>query len=156
MEQKTLEIIEETVQTLGYELVESYVNYGKQNTKIKVVIYKNDANISHEDCNLVSRVLRKQLELEELFPDKSLLIVESPGVERNIKEKKEYEIFKDKDMRIIIKNPEEYQRKDNVFIGRWKGSQDDWLYFENSDSELKIREKDIAKANLYFDINKYL
>lgn len=156
MEKKILEIVEDTVRNLNYQLVESFVTFGKEKTTIKAIIYRNGEDMSHEDCTLVSKVLRKRLELEELFPDNSVLIVESPGVERKIKDRKEYDIFNDKEIRVIVKNPEKYGLKENVFIGKLQEEGVDWLLFANDKSELKVDDKDIAKANLYFDINKYL
>ncbi len=149
-------LVRETVETLGYNLVESSYEGYKGQHQLRVIIHKND-NISTEDCSKVAGVLSRRLDVDDIIPDAYQLIVESPGVEYVFKEKSHFDLFKDKEIVLHIKNPSEYGYKDNVQEGLNLGlDQDNVLFRDAKGKECSIKYSDISKARLYFNIKKYL
>ncbi len=149
-------IVRETVETLGYVPVESVWIRGKNRSTLRVVIYKRESDVSTEDCAKVSEVLSGRLDVEDFIADSYNLIVESPGVERKISRPEEYDIFRDKEIRFVLKDASLIGRKDPVFVGKVIERTEDSLLISTGDDEKRVPLSGIAKANLYFDMKRYL
>ena len=95
-------VIENTA--MRYGLIPIEISLEKENGKwfLRIFIYSNDHNVSHLDCENISRSLGDML--DELIPFKYYLEVSSPGLDRKFKSEKEYIIFKGHDVIIKLKN----------------------------------------------------
>lgn len=154
---RILELTKDTVQTLGYACVESRITQGKSGKTLKVIIYKTEGDVSMEDCSKVSNVLLRRLELEQAdFSESFDLLVESPGVDRKMESLGELGIFKDKEVRFVIRNAGNYGLKDNVIIGKGEVTGNETVRIRSGEKTYEIPWKDISQAKLYFDIKKYL
>lgn len=153
---KIKELVKDTVNTLDYILVECTYKYGRQNNTLKVVIYHHEHDISTKDCEKVSRVLSSRLDVENLIPNSYNLIVESPGVDRKLSNSEEFRLFKGKEIRVILRNPNKYKMKDNVIIGVISDYQKESLFLKTENRIIRIEQEDIARANLHFEMKKYL
>ena len=96
-------VIENTA--MRYGLIPIEISFEKENNKwfLRIFIYSNNHNVSHLDCENISRSLGDML--DELIPFKYYLEVSSPGLNRKMKSTREYVIFKGKDIIIKVKNP---------------------------------------------------
>ncbi len=109
---QTLEpVIENTA--MRYNLVPLETAFEKENNKwfLRIFIWASDHNVSHLDCENISRSLGDML--DELIPFKYYLEVSSPGLDRRFKSEKEYIIFRGHDVIIKLKNsiPESDSKK---------------------------------------------
>lgn len=76
---------------------------------LRIFIYSADHDVTHEDCEKVSRSLSDFL--DELIPVKYYLEISSPGLERRFKSEKEYIIFCGKVIDIKLKTPLEGEKE---------------------------------------------
>ncbi len=103
---KLIETIEPVIENtaMRYNLVPLEISFEKENGKwfLRIFIWSNNHNVSHLDCENISRSLGDML--DELIPFKYYLEVSSPGLDRRFKSEKEYIIFKGHDVIIKLKS----------------------------------------------------
>ena len=101
-----LETIEPVIENtaMRYGLVPLEILFEKENNKwfLRIFIWSNDHNVSHLDCENMSRGLGDML--DELIPFKYYLEVSSPGLDWKLKSEKEYLIFKNHDVIVKLKS----------------------------------------------------
>ena len=95
-------VIENTAMRYGLIPIEILLERENNRQFLRIFIYSPEHNISHLDCENMSRGLGDML--DELIPFKYFLEVSSPGLDRKFKSEKEYIIFKDHDVIIKLKN----------------------------------------------------
>ncbi|MCX7821216.1 MAG: hypothetical protein N2258_06025 [Brevinematales bacterium] len=155
MKERIKEIVNETISEMGFVCVEVNFVFSKNTKKLMVVIYKNDGSISMNDCADVSNVLRRRLDIDvNGFSDNYDLIVESPGANRKLKNLKEVEIFKNREIEFFVKPS--LKVKENKIIGRVNEIINDKLKIESGNNIYEIYWDDITTARLYFDLKKYI
>ena len=95
-------VIENTA--MRYGLIPLEISLERENNRhfLRIFIYSYDHNVSHLDCENMSRGLGDML--DELIPFKYFLEVSSPGLDRKFKSEKEYIIFKGHEVIIKLKN----------------------------------------------------
>ncbi|OHD53289.1 MAG: hypothetical protein A2014_06315 [Spirochaetes bacterium GWF1_49_6] len=154
--EKLNKLVSETVETLGFIPLECLWVFGKSRSTLKVVIHHRERDISSTDCEKVARVLSQRLDVDDLIAGAYQLVVESPGLEREIGHKKEYTYFTGRPVRVVVKNPANYGMKDNIIIGDLEAYDGTELKLKVKGGEMTIPVADISKAELYLDIKKYL
>ena len=93
------------VKPLDIKVVELLVKENKSGLSINVVIEKG-GGVTIDDCEKVTRLLNDRLSmLQELEVENYRLQVSSPGLSRVFKKKDEYNIFKSRNVKIILKEP---------------------------------------------------
>jgi len=116
---------------------------------LRIYIYSYDHSISHKDCENMTRGLNDYL--EQLIPVNYYLEVSSPGAERKIKSPIEYEIFKDKKIKLKLKKPID-ETENKVFSARIKGYDKSHAILTvdllEYNKEVEIEESNIASARL--------
>src|SRR5438105_10665573 len=111
------QLIEEVVESQGYELVELELKGTGKSSLLRVFIDK-PAGISHLDCELVSEQIGTELDVEDLIPFSYTLEVSSPGLDRKLAKESDYARFEGKFARIQTRLPLHQQK---VFRGRLQG-----------------------------------
>ncbi len=138
-------LIEETAERLGFKLVELDIN--EKFKKIRIIIYKQ-TGIAVQDCEKITRELIDDIEFNDMYRSEYDIEVSSPGVSRNFKSIKEYDIFSGKEVRIISDEEED----DKVYIGILKGiDSKNNILIENEYDLYKIPYVKIKKGCLLFD-----
>jgi ribosome maturation factor RimP len=127
----------------GFSLVELRVNRTHRNIHVSIVVYR-PKGVGVNDLSELSRSLRPRIGLlEEL--ETFTLVVSSPGIERVIKDKREYEIFCGKGVRILLD-------KERDWIGGViEGVDERQLHLMTSAGSRKIVMEDIRKAKLDYE-----
>src|SRR6266850_2351811 len=110
-------LIEEVVESHGYELVEAELKGAGKNSIVRIFIDKL-AGISHHDCELISEQVGTVLDVEDLIPSTYTLEVSSPGLDRKLVKESDYTRFEGKLARIQTRIPLNQQK---VFRGRLQG-----------------------------------
>ncbi|WP_457621293.1 ribosome maturation factor RimP [Persephonella sp.] len=129
----------------GLKLVDiEYITEGRP--ILRIYIY-NPEGTTIEDCEWISRRIGALLDIEDLIPVSYTLEVSSPGLERKLKNVEEYDIFKGRDIKIVLKQP---VNKRNVIKGVLKGRKDNNVVVEEEGKEINIPLEEIARANLEF------
>lgn len=87
--QQITELIEPVLAESGYELVEVQLRNEQNGLVLRVIIYKN-TGIFLDDCSFVSREIGDLLEIEDLIKRKYHLEVSSPGLDRPLKNSRDF------------------------------------------------------------------
>ena len=147
-------VIENTA--MRYGLIPLEISFEKENNKwfLRIFIYSNDHNVSHLDCENISRSLGDML--DDLIPFKYYLEVSSPGLDRKFKSEKEYIIFKNHDVIIKLKNyiegitPKTFEAK----LLDYNQSFGIKILYENQEYTIPIDKIHSTKLNDKIEINK--
>lgn len=113
---------------------------------LRIYIY-NPEGTTIENCEFVSRRIGTILDVEDLIPYSYILEVSSPGLNRKLKNKEEYEIFKGRDIKISTNEP---INDKSFFRGKLLGLENEDVKIEENDKEIKIPLEKINKAQLDF------
>jgi ribosome maturation factor RimP len=167
VEHRLIEIITPLIGPLGYEVVHVEIQTHRQKTLRLFIDFagkQSEGNaIGIEDCVKVAKALDEPLEqcaeIDSVFRGTYELEVSSPGVERPLRRKEDYERFSGKQVRLhtfralspeeignaayFAKNP-----KQKNFAGVLKGLAGDRVLLEVDKAEVMIPLSLISKANL--------
>ncbi|MEN2997981.1 MAG: hypothetical protein ABDH28_02960 [Brevinematia bacterium] len=151
---KVLPGITKIVEEMGYELVELKVRKGKV-LSLEIEIYSRERNISLRDCERVSSVVSRVLDMEDPIPVRYNLVVSSPGVDRVFRSEREYRIFTGREVEVKVNNFQNYNLSREVNTGKLIGIDNDVVKFEINGREVWVDFSDIVYTKLYFDVGKY-
>jgi ribosome maturation factor RimP len=138
VEDPIAEEIEPIVSSLGFDLVEVSINRSHRLNHVRVTVHRA-GGVSVDDCSRIARLIRPRLEAN--YPE-LMLEVSSPGVERVIKSLREYEIFRDRGVRILIGTEPEW------IGGTIEGVLNDAVVLRQGGQQRRIPVSAIRKARL--------
>ncbi|MDQ5846755.1 MAG: ribosome maturation factor RimP [Acidobacteriota bacterium] len=151
--------IEERVQAIaervaidhGLELVHAEVA-GPDNKPIVRIFIDKPAGVTHEDCSEVSLHVGTVLDVEDFIHASYTLEVSSPGIERGLYKRQDYDRFAGSLARMRTRRAINGQRN---FRGRLLGVDGDEVLFEDrTNGDVRIPLEAIAKANLEMDVER--
>jgi ribosome maturation factor RimP len=138
-----IELLEPTLQTLGYELVDIEANFGRHGF-LRLYIDK-DGGVTVADCEYVSGQVGAFLDVEDPLPGSYVLEVSSPGFDRRLRTVEHFSRFRDEDVRIELLRPQDGRRR---IKGRIVGAQGMTVTVEADGTDWKIELADIGVARL--------
>lgn len=145
MEQRISELIESTINDLGYELVKVTI-HGSRTKVVEILIERQDSEkIQVGECQLVSKNISAILDVEDIISGKYFLEVSSAGVERPLVKPKDFERFSGRDVKIRLKVP---FNGNLTYKGKLLGIEDDKVKLKSKNVELTFDRDNIKKANL--------
>jgi ribosome maturation factor RimP len=133
---------EQEVELFGIELL------GKGKVLLRVFIDK-DEGITLDDCERFSKSLAVVLDVENPIPGSYTLEVSSPGLDRPLRNLKDYENNMGKLARVITKEKIENR---NFFIGRISGIHHGMIRLLVGDQERDIPVNNISRASLEIEV----
>jgi ribosome maturation factor RimP len=137
----------------GLELVHAEVA-GPENKPIVRVFIDKPHGVTHDDCSDVSLHLGTILDVEDFIHASYTLEVSSPGLERGLYKRADYERFAGSDAKLKTRQPIEGQRN---FRGRILGVDENAVLFEDrTNGRVRIPFDIITKANLEVDLSQEL
>ena len=151
--------IEERVQAIaervaidhGLELVHAEVA-GPDNKPIVRIFVDKPNGVTHKDCSEVSLQVGTILDVEDFIHASYTLEVSSPGLERGLYKRSDYERFAGKLARLRTRRPINGQRN---FRGTLLGVDGEEALFEDRTSgRVRVPLDSIAKANLELDVEE--
>jgi ribosome maturation factor RimP len=143
------DVAEQVAIDQGLELVHVELTGPEGHPTVRVFIDKPDG-VTHEDCSAVSNHLGTVLDVEDFIHFAYTLEVSSPGLERGLYRRADYERFVGRDAKIKVRSPVNGQRN---FRGRIVGVADSNVILEDRTSgRALIPIDEIAKAHLEVDI----
>ncbi|HEY6247422.1 MAG TPA: ribosome maturation factor RimP [Pyrinomonadaceae bacterium] len=151
--ERVQELAERVAIDHGLELVHSEVA-GPENKPIVRVFIDKPHGVTHDDCSDVSLHLGTILDVEDFIHASYTLEVSSPGLERGLYKRADYERFAGSDAKLKTRQPIEGQRN---FRGRILGVDENEVLFEDrTNGRVRIPFDIITKANLEVDLSQEL
>ena len=151
IEQRVQEIAERVAIDHGLELVHAEVAGPEGRPIVRVFIDKPEG-VTHEDCSEVSLHIGTILDVEDFIHSAYTLEVSSPGLERGLYKREDYERFAGHLARMKTRVAIDGQRN---FRGRIVGLETESVIFEDKTSgRVRIPLAEIAKANLEIDVEE--
>jgi ribosome maturation factor RimP len=151
--QRVQELAERVAIDHGLELVHTEVA-GPENKPIVRVFIDKPQGVTHDDCSEVSLHLGTILDVEDFIHASYTLEVSSPGLERGLYKRADYERFAGNDAKMKTRLPVNGQRN---FRGRLLGVDGDEVLFEDrTNGKVRIPLEIIKQANLEVDVSEDL
>jgi ribosome maturation factor RimP len=137
----------------GVELVHAEVA-GPQNKPIVRIFIDKPEGITHDDCSEVSLHVGTILDVEDFIHSTYTLEVSSPGLDRGLYKRTDYDRFAGSPARIKTHRPIDGQRN---FRGRLLGIDGEVVLFDDRTSgRIRVPLESIAKANIEVDVEAEL
>jgi ribosome maturation factor RimP len=135
----------------GLELVHAEVA-GPENKPIVRIFIDKPTGVTHQDCSEVSLHVGTILDVEDFIHSSYTLEVSSPGLERGLYKRQDYERFAGSLAKVRTRRPINGQRN---FRGRLLGIDGDEVLFDDRTSgRVRVALDSIAKANLELDVEQ--
>lgn len=149
LEERVREIAARVAADHALELVHAEVIGSGRNPAVRIFIDK-PGGVTHADCSEVSLHIGTILDVEDFIGPSYTLEVSSPGLERGLYKREDYERFAGQEARIKMRGPVGNQRN---FRGPILGVDDDSAVIEDKTSgRVRLPLHMIAKANLEVDL----
>ena len=153
IEKRVQEIAERVALDNGLELVHAEVAGPENKPIVRIFIDKPDG-VTHQDCAEVSHHLGTILDVEDFIHSSYTLEVSSPGLNRGLYKRADYERFAGSHAKIKTHRPIGGQRN---FRGRLIGIDGEEVVFEDKTSgRIRVPLDSIVKANIESDVEAEL
>jgi len=147
--ERVRKIAEQAAIDQGVELVHAEVA-GPEGSPVVRLFIDRPGGVTHDDCSKVSHQLSTVLDVEAFIHSAYVLEISSPGLERGLYRRADYERFAGSQAKIKARSPINGQRN---FRGRIIGVTDDKVIVEDRTSgRVEILLDGIVKANLEPDM----
>ena len=140
-------LLEGTVELLGFHIVDvEYVrSHGGMTLRITIENEKEDEPVTIDDCVEVSRTCSDILDIKDPISGSYNLEVSSPGINRPLKRKRDFERFKGEKARVETMNKIDGRHR---FKGILKGIREDAILIEVDSEIFTIPFQSVKKARL--------
>jgi len=151
--ERVQEIAERVAIDHGLELVHAEVA-GPENKPIVRIFIDKPQGVTHEDCSAVSIHLGTILDVEDFIHASYTLEVSSPGLERGLYKRADFERFAGSNAKMKTRQPINGQRN---FRGRLvKVEGNDVVFEDRTSGQVRVPLDIITRANLEVDVNEEL
>lgn len=151
VEERVRELAERAAGERGLELVHVEMARTGRLRTLRIFIDK-PGGVTHEDCSEVSHHLSTVLDVEDFIHEPYTLEVSSPGLERGLYRREDYERFAGKPARMRSREAVDGQRN---FRGRIVGVEGaDVVFDDRTTGRVLVPVASIVKANLEIDVEE--
>jgi ribosome maturation factor RimP len=145
-------VAEPVIEALGYRLVRAKVS-GADGCTVQIMAERPDGSMTVEDCEAVSRALSPVLDVADLIERSYRLEISSPGIDRPLVRKSDFERYAGHLARIEMEVPIEGRKRFRGLLGGTEGeaarlTRDDTEAGEAAEILLPIGEMSEAKLVL--------
>lgn len=137
-------LFEPSVEGLGFELVDAELTGSGSQAVLRVYI-DSPGGINVEDCALVSRQLSTLLDVEDPIPGQYMLEVSSPGLDRPLARRKDFERFAGSQVKVRVHQAVLGRRN---FTGRLQAVEGDHIVLEMDKEVYDLAFDNIERARL--------
>ncbi|MDK2943756.1 MAG: ribosome maturation factor RimP [Mesotoga sp.] len=147
LKKELFELANEVASNLGYSIYDLGLGRRGKKRLVKITIDKLDGYVSISDCESFSADFGRALDSADLVPFSYELVVESPGLERALRDLKDYVRFTGEKAKVILKEPIEGV---SVLIGKIISCENDVVTVESSENgkEIAFHFSNVKRANL--------
>lgn len=143
-----LDELKKITQPLEIRLIEFSISRGKNGINIRVVIDK-EGGVTLNDCERINRLYNDRLTILKLIEDDNYTLqVSSPGMNRVFKDDEEYNLFKSRRVRVILKEPVNETSGDNIIAGVLEGMEGRIVNLSVGGKRVSIPIEKISKTKL--------
>ncbi|HAA84626.1 MAG: Ribosome maturation factor RimP [Thermodesulfobacterium sp. 37_54] len=144
LKEKIRELIETPILKRGIELVDLEWKRERTGWVLRLFIDK-PGGVTIGDCAKISEIVGKILDKEDLIHHSYNLEVSSPGIERPLVKKEDFERFRGEKAKVVLKTPLEGRKN---FSGIILGIEEEFLLLEVDQKVWRLPLGEIKKANL--------
>jgi ribosome maturation factor RimP len=137
-------LLEPGVRALGFELVDVELSGQGHHAVLRVYI-DGPEGVTVDDCADVSRQLSGILDVEDPIPERYVLEVSSPGLDRPLARREDFERFVGEQVKVRTRRPLDGQRN---FKGRLVAVQPEHIVLEVDEKKVSLGFDSIEKARL--------
>jgi len=101
-DQRLLDLLDPVAQAAGYELVRLRLMGGAERRRLQIMAENADGEMVIEDCAKLSRALSEMLDAADPISGEYVLEVSSPGVDRPLTRKKDFEAYEGYEAKIEL------------------------------------------------------
>jgi ribosome maturation factor RimP len=101
-DQRLLDLLDPVAQAAGYELVRLRLMGGAERRRLQIMAENADGEMVIEDCAKLSRALSEVLDAADPISGEYVLEVSSPGVDRPLTRKKDFEAYEGYEAKIEL------------------------------------------------------
>lgn len=148
IEEQVENLIERVLEKEGIEIVDIEYILGPKGGRLTIYIDR-EGGVDIDTCARVSELISPILDTTDIFKSRYYLEVSSPGIERRIRKRRDFERFKGKEVKVETRIPIEGRRN---FKGTISDVYEESFVLREESGEHEIRFDDIKKANLVVDI----
>jgi len=141
--EQLIEMLESTVERLGYELADLELQLGGQGL-LRLYI-DSEAGITLEDCETVSRQVSALLDVEDPIPGDYNLEVSSPGLNRRLVKAEHFERFAGENVKVKLKRLYEGRRN---FKARLLGYEEPNVVLKEGKTKVVVPLQEIDTARV--------
>jgi ribosome maturation factor RimP len=152
MEQQIKDLIEPSIDSLGFEIVRVKYIDGKMPI-LQIMLDKEYKGIEIAECAKISTTISALLDMNDPIKNEYNLEVSSPGINRPLTRKKDFEIWEGYDVK--IKTNEIIEQRKN-FRGMLRGVINNEILLEMIEGTIGLSFDWIDEANLSISIEKIL
>ncbi|MBI3016532.1 MAG: ribosome maturation factor RimP [Deltaproteobacteria bacterium] len=158
IEEQVENLIAQGLLAQGYEVVAVEFLKSHQGQVLRVYIDKENMGVTIEDCSQVHRTIESLLS-GEVIPDLKYrefqLEVSSPGVNRVLKKKDDFQKFSGSEIEIHLYSPlsNDHGGAQKNFTGVLKGIKEDKVFLEIDQKIVEILWENIKSANVKYSFN---
>lgn len=143
--EKTRNVVLPVLDSLGYGLVEIAL-VSSHGRRVLQVFIDCARGVTLDDCARVSRAVSEHLDREDLFPGRYVLEVSSPGAERRLRGREDFEHFAGRKARLRFRRAD---GKVGEATGRIAGLAQEALVFQpEGEAEINIPLDDVLGGRL--------
>ena len=144
MKAELVNLLEPTIEQLGYELSDLELKLGGRDVVVRVFIDKPDG-VDLSDCEMVSRQLSAVLDVEDALPGHYTLEVSSPGLDRKLTKPAHFQRFTGETVRVKLRFPVDGRRN---FRGALRAADDEKIEVEIDGESHSLQIATIESARL--------
>ncbi len=144
MKAELVNLLEPTIEQLGYELSDLELKLGGRDVVVRVFIDKPDG-VDLSDCEMVSRQLSAVLDVEDALPGHYTLEVSSPGLDRKLTKPAHFQRFTGETVRVKLRFPLDGRRN---FRGALRAADDEKIEVEVDGESHSLQIATIESARL--------
>jgi len=139
------QLIEPSVTAMGYGLVRVVMTSGQRATLQIMVERLDDLPISLDDCTQISHSVSSLLDVADPIAHGYSLEITSPGIDRPLVRKEDYDRFSGREVRIELAAPLDGRRR---FRGRLLGTSEGVVRLLTETGEARLPLDRVARAKL--------
>lgn len=110
-DRRVAEVVESALAGEGFELVRARVRQSGGRTRIQLMVERADREVDLEDCARLSRVVSERFEIEPPPGEDWALEVSSPGIDRPLTRKQDFERFAGSEVKAELSEPLDGRRR---------------------------------------------